>query len=274
MGFHQPREIGEAWDALAAGASVIAGGTDWYPLRGEGPFTDNLLDITRLSEFRGISCVDGGWRIGAATTWSDIASADLPSGFTGLRQAARLIGARQIQNVGTIGGNLCNASPAADGMPPLLTLEARVTLVSANGTRDLPLAEFVTGVRRTAIGSNELLQSLFVPDPGSAKAVFQKLGARTHLVISIAMVSVLLRIDRGVVSDARIAVGACSPVAQRMPALEGALRGCAVSDIGRQVTPEILEGLHPITDVRGSADYRLDAVAELIRRALSRAKEV
>lgn len=118
VGFLQPQTLEEALDALSGGAVAIAGGTDVYPSVNQPP--DALVDLTGLAELRGIARVSGGWRIGAATTWTEIARADLPCAFDGLRAAAREVGALQIQNVGTIGGNLCNASPAADGVPPLL----------------------------------------------------------------------------------------------------------------------------------------------------------
>ena len=112
------------------GVSVIAGGTDWFPQAGEVLPKVSLLDVTGLPGFRGISKVPGGWRLGAATRWSDVVAADLPSGFDGLKAAAREVGSLQIQNAGTLAGNLCNASPAADGMPPLLCLGAEVEWVS------------------------------------------------------------------------------------------------------------------------------------------------
>ncbi|MFD1511314.1 FAD binding domain-containing protein [Lacimonas salitolerans] len=271
MGFHRPDRIEDGLAALAAGASVIAGGTDWYPARGDGPVPQNVLDVTRLPGFRGIDRTDTGWRIGAAATWSDVARADLPPAFDGLKQAARMVGSIQIQNAGTVGGNICNASPAADGIPPLLTLDAEVDVIGPDGIRHMPLAQFITGVRQTELGQDELLRSVHIPDPSGAGASFQKLGARKYLVISIAMVAALVRVDAGRVAEARVAVGACSPVAGRLPVLEQALIGAYPDDLMRIVTPAHLEGLSPITDVRGSAEYRLDVVAELVARAVQQA---
>jgi len=276
VGYHRPDRVEDAFQALAQGASVIAGGTDWYPARGDGPVPQNLLDITRLPQFSGINRYDGGWRIGAATSWSAIVNADLPPAFAGLQAAGREVGSVQIQNAGTIGGNLCNASPAADGMPALLTLDANVQLVSVQGTRRLPLAQFVTGVRQTALHKGELLQAIDIPDtwqaPGTG-AAFAKLGARKYLVISIAMVASILRLQAGRVADARVAVGACSAVAQRLGGLEKALQGAAPQDFAARVAQAPLTGLAPIADVRGSAEYRLDAVRELVSRALITAAE-
>lgn len=273
MGFHRPDRIDDALAALGAGASVIAGGTDWYPSRGDGPVPQDVLDVTRLPGFRGIARDGDGWRIGAATTWTEVAHAGLPRGFDGLRAAARVVGSVQIQNAGTVGGNICNASPAADGMPPLLTLDATVELVGPEGVRQVPLDRFVTGVRRTGLRRGELLRAIHIPDPLSAGAAFEKLGSRKYLVISIAMVAALVRTEAGRVADARVAVGACSPVARRLPELERALIGAESGAVARIVTPDLLDGLQPISDVRGSADYRMDAVAALVARAVGTAAE-
>ena len=129
MGYLRPRSIEEAVSALAARPwTVLAGGTDHYPAR-VGPRADeDIVDISALADLRGVRADDGGWRIGALTTWSEVARADLPPLFDGLKLAAREVGGAQIQNRGTVGGNLCNASPAADGVPPLLTLDATVEI--------------------------------------------------------------------------------------------------------------------------------------------------
>ena len=135
----------------------------------------------------------GGLRIAACTTWSEIRDAALPPACDALRAAAAEVGGRQIQNAGTIGGNLCNASPAADGVPPLLALDAAVELASAAGTRRLPLAAFLLGPRRTDRRPGEILTAVLLPEAALAgRSVFLKLGARRHLVISIAMVAVRL----------------------------------------------------------------------------------
>jgi CO/xanthine dehydrogenase FAD-binding subunit len=166
-----------------------------------------------------------------------------------------------------VAGNLCNASPAADGVPPLLALDASVELASVQGRRTLPLAEFIIGPRKTALRSGELLSTVLVPKPKhEARSRFLKLGARKYLVISIAMAAVVIERENGIVRAARIAVGACSPVAQRLPALEAALIGKRLS--GALVRHEHLAALAPIDDVRGSAGYRSEAALVLVRRLL------
>ena len=128
-GYARPSRLSEALQLLArAPRPVLAGGTDFYPSRVARALPAEVLDITGLRELRGISAKNGHWRIGAATTWTEILEADLPPLFDGLKLAAREVGGAQIQNAGTVAGNLCNASPAADGVPPLLALDASLEL--------------------------------------------------------------------------------------------------------------------------------------------------
>jgi CO/xanthine dehydrogenase FAD-binding subunit len=200
--------------------------------------------------------------------------ADLPPAFDGLKAAAREVGSIQIQNAGTIAGNLCNASPAADGVPPLLTLGARVELASTQGTRQMALSDFLKGPRQTARMPGEVLTALLIPDlPATAQGAFLKLGARQYLVISIAMVAALVTVADGRITQAAVAVGSCSATAQRLPALEADLMGqtpAAILAAGPAfITPAHLAPLSPIADVRGSAEYRTEAAATLCARALA-----
>lgn len=281
MAFLRPARLDEALGALAGGGPggtpwvVVAGATDHYPARvGRAPVED-VLDVTSIDGLRGVVAVDGGWRIGALTTWTELVEADLPALFDGLRAAALAIGGLQIQARATVAGNVCNASPAADGTPNLLALDAAVELASARATRRVPVGEFVLGNRRTARNHDELVTGLLVPAPmpgTTVRSTFEKLGSRAYLVISIAMVAAVVEIGAdGLVARARIAVGACSEVAQRLPALEAALVGApAAPATARLVTPEHLSELSPIDDVRGTAMYRADAAESLVRRALER----
>ena len=268
----RPRGLEEALQALTRPFTVLAGGTDFYPARVGRSVIEDILDIGGIAALRGISETEAGWRLGATTTWSELVEADLPPLFDGLRQAAREVGGRQIQNAGTIAGNVCNASPAADGVPALLALDAEVELASRDGERRLPLASFITGVHKTALRQGELVVALHVPRPEhDARSAFLKLGARRYLVISIAMASTLVEVKDGKVKAARVAVGACSPVARRLLALEQALVGATVdASLGERVSPSHLAPLSPIDDVRGSADYRSDVAQRLLRRLLSK----
>ncbi len=269
--YARPARVAAALDLLARGApTILAGGTDFYPARVARPPAAAVLDITGLRELRGIRARADHWRIGATTSWSDILSARLPRQFDGLKLAAREVGGAQIQNAGTVAGNLCNASPAADGVPALLALNARVELRSARGVRQLPLQDFLLGPRRTALQPQELMTAVLVPRAAHAAAShFLKLGARKYLVISIAMASAVLEHRGGKIVDARIAVGACSPVALRLPALEATLRGKRFdATLGNLVQDAHLAALEPIADVRASGAYRRQAALELVRRLL------
>jgi CO/xanthine dehydrogenase FAD-binding subunit len=268
----RPTTQSEALAALAQGTwTVLAGGTDYYPSRVGKALADDILDISAIAGLRGISDHDGHWRIGATTTWSEIAAAELPPLFDGLKLAARQIGGVQIQNAGTIGGNLCNASPAADGVPPLLALDARVEVAGTDGSRSMALADFILGNRNTALRRGRLLTAVLVPKPAhAARSHFLKLGAREYLVVSIAMVAATLEIEAGRVRAARIAVGSCSPVAQRLPLAEAALAGnrCDAA-LGDRLHAGHLAALAPIDDVRASGAYRLDAALTLVKRMLN-----
>lgn len=272
--YHRPRSLDDALAIAATGALPLAGGTDIHPLRtaraawGE-PWRDAILDLSAVPGLDGIAETAEGWRIGARTTWTTIAEAPLPPIFDGLRAAAREVGGRQVQNRGTIAGNLVTASPAGDGIPNLLALDAVVELASATGVRRLPVAEFVTGYRATALAPGEIVTALHIPRCDGAQGRFVKLGARRYLVISIAMAAAVVRCEGARIAEARIAVGACSPVAQRLPALEAALRGVALADGARIPDAAHLAPLAPIADIRASAEYRRDAALALLRDLLA-----
>jgi CO/xanthine dehydrogenase FAD-binding subunit len=268
----RPTTIDEALEHLAVGGvTVIAGGTDFYPARVGKPLEVSVVDITAVESLRGIR--DDGDRllIGAGMRWSELVDGRTPGWLRCLALAAREIGGRQIQNAGTVVGNLCNASPAADGVPCLLALDAAVVLRSRAGQRTMPVASFVLGNRRTALRNDELVTALEIPKPrDGARSTFLKLGARKYLVISIAMVAALVETAQdGTITEARVAVGACSAVARRLPLLEVALRGRRLEPgIGAIVAEDHLAPLTPIDDIRGTAAYRRDAVRTLIARAV------
>jgi CO/xanthine dehydrogenase FAD-binding subunit len=255
--------------------TLLAGGTDFYPAQtARAAWLEasprNVLDISGIGELKGIKESETGIAFGALTTWAEIRDTGLPRAFDGLKLAAREVGGQQIQNRGTIAGNLCNASPAADGVPPLLTLDASVEIASARGRRSLPLAQFITGNRTTALAPDELVTAIHVPTPGARpRSTFLKLGARTYLVISIVSVAAVIDVgDDGCIASAAIAVGACSAVPQRLAQLERDLAGVVVADAVDVVVAEHMAGLRPIDDVRGSADYRRHAALVVTRRAL------
>jgi CO/xanthine dehydrogenase FAD-binding subunit len=225
-----------------------------------------------LQDLRGISEDEAGWRIGATTTWTEIIRADLPPAFDALKRASKEVGSIQIQNSGTIAGNLCNASPAADGVPPLLVLDASVEVQSVRAKRVLPLTAFLTGPRRTALASDEIVTAVLIPRASAAgRTHFLKLGARKYLVISIAMVAARLTVADGRITGAALAIGSCGPVASRISAAEAALTGApATSAAADLMTDDIFAAaLSPIDDIRADAPYRVHAAAVIARRAVA-----
>lgn len=271
MSYARPASLSEAVSLAARGARVLAGGTDIYPLTREQEIAGPVVDISALPGLRGISSSADGLRIGACTTWADVAAADLPPGLAALAMAARQVGGRQIQTAGTVGGNLCTASPAADGVPPLLACDAVVEIFGPAGGRRLGLADFLTGPRKTALGPGEVLVAVHLPAAGLAgRSTFLKLGARAYLVISIVMVAVRLVVSGGVVERAAVAVGSAAPTARRLVAVERALQGVPVARAAAAVSAaDVAAGLAPIDDIRATADYRREAAVALVRRAVA-----
>jgi xanthine dehydrogenase small subunit len=276
MRYFRPTSLAEVLDIRAShDVTILAGGTDVYPVRTArrawgDPAHKDVLDISAVPGLRGISAMSGGWRLGALTTWTDLACADLPALFDGYRRAAREVGGVQVQNLGTLAGNIVTASPAGDGIPNLLALDATVELTSLSGTRSLPVSAFIDGYRHTALRPDEIVTALLVPWLEGARSTFLKLGSRKYLVISIAMVSAVVATDAsGRITTARIAVGACSAVAQRLADLEAALVDVPIGDAAGIACAEHLAGLAPIDDVRATASYRLAAATALVRDALA-----
>jgi CO/xanthine dehydrogenase FAD-binding subunit len=276
--YYQPRTVEEAVRLLGeTGASILAGGTDFYPALGDRPLARPVLDIAGIGALRDITRDGEGWRIAANATWTDLQRAPLPPLFDGIVAAAREVGSIQIQNAATVVGNVCNASPAADGVPCLMAMDARVEIAGSAGSRVVPIADFVLGSRRTALAPGEFVTALLVPDAGNAAgrvgSSFEKLGARRYLVISIVSVAAVIAVEAGLVADARVAVGACSAAPRRLAALEAALVGLPAdgTTVAGAVRADHLSPLSPIDDVRGTAAYRIDCGLVLVRRALARA---
>ena len=271
--FAQPESTREAL-ALLAGKewTLLAGGTDFYPSLGNKQPAGNVLDLSRLSELRAIRDNQDHWHIGALTTWTDIIKSGLPASFDALKLAAKEVGSPQIQNRGTVVGNICNASPAADGIPALLCLDAIVRSATSSGTRDTPLKDFVVGNRKTILEPGEMVVEVLIPKASATgRSTFIKLGARRYLVISIAMCAARISVDKNnVIDSASLSMGSCSVVAIRLHKLEQALIGQTLSpELCNTVQPQHFKELSPIDDVRSSAMYRLDAAAELVKRTLA-----
>ncbi|GFE51092.1 xanthine dehydrogenase [Roseobacter cerasinus] len=267
--YQRPDTLSDALSLLASGGwQVAAGCTDIFPATQRKVLDGPTLDITGIADLRGITRTDKGLRIGATTTWTDIIKADLPAAFDGLKLAAREVGAMQIQNRGTLAGNLCNASPAADGVPPLLVLDAQVEISSPEGVQTLPLAAFITGPRQTALAPTDLVSAIHIPVASmDGRSHFLKLGARKYLVISVAMTAARIVVTDGVVTQAALAVGSCGPVATRLPEVEAQLIGQPV-DASLVTDAAVARAIAPIDDIRADATYRTEGAAELLRRTV------
>ncbi len=271
--FERPQSIAEA--AAAAGERVVGGARRRHrslPGARRPTVAAPLLDITAIAGLRGIRRDDRGWTIGATTTWTDVVRADLPPLFDALKAAAREVGGVQIQNTGTVAGNLCNASPAADGTPVLLALGASVVLQSARGERELALDEFVLGSRRTARAADELVVAVRIPARSArARSAFAKLGGRRYLD-DLDQHGRGRRRRRCERRDRRSRRRRRQLLGGRAGACRRSRRACvgvaADADLAGVLEPADLAPLTPIDDLRGSAAYRRDATATLVRRAL------
>lgn len=254
------------------GYPALAGGTDLYPAIENGVAVPGVIDLSQVTALRSPITRDSqGWSIPALTTWTAILDSELPSQFDALKQAAAEVGGRQIQNAGTVGGNLCNASPAADGVTALLALGADVVLQGRAGARVVPLADFILGNRRTVLGRDEILTAVRVPElPGLSASIFRKLGARRYLVISIVMAAVQIELDpRNRVRTARVAIGACSDRSLRIAPVETALRGLSTAALSTFVIGDsAMALLKPIDDIRSSAQFRRHAAKALLEETI------
>jgi carbon-monoxide dehydrogenase medium subunit len=258
-------------------ARLLAGGTDvGVLLRRRRIRPTHLVSIARIPELRHLRETEGCVVVGAAVCHRQIERSPLlTASARALQEACATVGPVQIRNVGTVGGNLANASPAADTPPVLLALGAEVTLAGPAGTRTLPLERFFLGYRQTALAADELIRDVRFPQPppGTGTA-FEKLGRRRAMEISIACVGALLTLepDGRTCREVRIGLGAVAPTPVRARAAEAALRGrvltpAAVDAAAREAAAECA----PIDDLRASAEYRRLAVEALVRRALHRA---
>jgi CO/xanthine dehydrogenase FAD-binding subunit len=276
MEFFQPTSLPEALDILSRHQpTILAGGTDVFPALRTPDLQGPVLDISRLKELTHIERRDGHWHFGAGVTWTALINTSLPPAFDALKQAATEVGSKQIQNRATIIGNLCNASPAADGVPPLLVLDAEIILRSADAERILALEDFLKGNRRTSRKPDEIAVALRIPESATAGlSHFRKLGARRYLVISITMAAIRLMFESETATQCAISIGACSEVARRLRRLEQTIIGRSRAELASgkaSIGPEALDGLAPIDDVRATAAYRRESAAMLVAHLLQEA---
>lgn len=277
--YYAPKTVEEALKYLdqANGQQIrpIAGGTDlMIQLREHMVHADGLLDVGEIAELKDIWLEKHQLHLGAAVTYTQLIESELIARYAYLlAEASRLIGAPQIQHMGTIGGNLANASPAGDTLPCLSVLNAEITLASLQGERQLPMTEFMLGVRRTALHSNELITKVsFAVLPANAGSAFVKLGLRRSQAISVVDAAAVLLVDDGTILDARVALGSVAPTIVRSPAVERILMGKTPSDdLFERAAEAARQDVSPISDIRGSAAYRLHVTKPLVKEALTKA---
>jgi carbon-monoxide dehydrogenase medium subunit len=257
---------------------LLAGGTDvLIDLKSNGTGVGHLVTLGQIDAIRGISEDDNGLRIGALTTITEIEDSPLIDGpYEVLRDAAGQMATYQIRNTATIGGNIAGANPCADLPPVLLVLDAAAVVVSADGQRNVPLHEIITGPRETILGQEEFLSAVLVPrPPESFGAAYARFGLRNGNAIAVASVAASLILnDDGTVKKARIALGAVAPVPTLVEGANLWLEGRKLNgDASAEAARAAMEAAEPITDVRGSADYRRELVGVLTRRALEAAEK-
>jgi xanthine dehydrogenase FAD-binding subunit len=263
----RPRDLAEAVCLVAEGGKPLAGGTDVFVRLRKGverpPF---LVYIGDLPELRRVSVGESKVEIGAAATHAEILASPAAARLPILRLALETIGSPAIRAMGTLGGNLANASPAGDGLIPLYLLEARVNLVGPDGERALPVEEFVLGPGKTALRPGELIRSLYLPFPeGAPRAYFRKVGRRRALIIAIASLGALLWLRDGTIERARLALGSVAPTVVRPREVEAALTGRPLApDALADLVETLSAATRPISDLRASADYRRTVAGRLL----------
>jgi CO/xanthine dehydrogenase FAD-binding subunit len=270
-----PQTLDEAFEALGKqpeGAQIIAGGTDMIPRMRAKMVAPSLLVDLRLLGLDGIEADWNGFRIGASSTHTSILESDLLAEHCpALVEAVKDIAGPPVRNRGTVGGNLVNASPAADLAPPLLVYDSIAVVAKANAEREVPLAKFFTGPGQTVLASDEILTEIRIPAiPQNTASKFIKLGKRKAMAIAVVSVAARLTLDEaGIITQARIGMGSVAPMPIRAFNAEAMLKGQMPSEelfveAGQAASSES----SPISDLRASGDYRKKMVAVLTRRGL------
>lgn len=273
-----PETIEEVFELLndkGAGAKVLAGGTDLLVKMKHGLIKPQLLvSLKKIKQLKGIRRDSNqGIVIGATTTHNELVFSQLLNEtFPSVAAAARQIGANQIRNLGTIGGNLCNAVPSADLPPILIALGANVKVISRSGERVIPVEKFFVGPNQTVLAQDELLTEIIIPVQGFTGSAYLKFGLRRSGALAVVGIAVAVRMEGDVCADVRIALGAVAPTPIRAFEAENVLRGQKVSDdLFERAGQYAAAASRPISDHRASAEYRRHLVGVLTKRALAKA---
>jgi CO/xanthine dehydrogenase FAD-binding subunit len=268
--------VNDALSALSGGARPVAGGTDLVvgARQGKAPLPDAIVAIDRIPGFRAIDVSDGGLRLGTLVTHGDImASEEIRTRYTALADASAIVGSHATRAQGTIGGNVMNASPAMDTGGPLLCFGATAILRSASGERSLELDELWTGPGSTSARSDELLVALDVPAPSAGTgSSYVRLEYRRQMEIAVVGATAVVTVDGDRIVDARVAITALTPTIRRVPAAESALAGMDGGEGAVEAAAAAAAAAStPISDVRGSAEYRRAMAAVIANRAITAA---
>lgn len=271
--FSAPTALADALTAIAAGHRPVAGGTDLVvgTRQGKWSLPEDLVALAGIAELRGIDETAGGLRIGATTSHADLAAHPaIREHWTAIADAASIVGSPATRHVGTLGGNLANASPAAETSGPLLCFEAQVEVCSTAGRRWIALVDLFSGPGRTTVRSDELIVAIELSELAGAGSCYVRLEYRRQMEIAVVGATAVVSLDGAVVRDARIAITALAPTVRRIAVAESALVGTdggptAAAEAGRLAA----EAATPISDVRASLEYRRAMAAVVVRRAVT-----
>lgn len=276
--YHSPERLDEALALLAEldNALPLIGGTDIMVAMRNGACTpDHIVDLNEVSELDYVKEENGMIMIGATTTHAEVANSPIAVKITSLIDAVSRIGSPQIRNRGTITGNICNASPAADSAPPLLVHMTEVEIQSPDGKRSIPIADLFAGPKINSLKPGELLTEIRIPVPpeGSASS-FKRIGRRKAFTLSVVSSAAYIQMDGEICTDAKVAFGSVAITPIRVPETERLLIGSKLDEeTVKAASGTVYEAVKPITDVRGTADYRKDMCPVLMRRAIEQCLE-
>ena len=276
---YKPTTLEDAFAILiehGSDAAILAGGTDLLvDLRVQRRDEHHLVSLASIDELKGISKTETGVCIGAATTLNDLLQSDvIQQNYPSIIEATQVMGSNQIRNTGTIGGNIASAVPSADLPPVLLVLDAEVVIASQNGERTVPLCEFFQGVRKTCVGIGEIVKCISLPTT-KGSAVYERFDLRQGNSLAVAAVAASVTMDGVTITEAKVALGAVAPTPEIVEGVDAVLSGnSCCDDLLSEVAQLAIEASNPITDLRGSAEYRRELVGILTTRAIKRAVEV
>jgi carbon-monoxide dehydrogenase medium subunit len=277
--YYEPRRLNEACSLLYkfnGQAKVLAGGTDLLVELKNGAI--DVVGVINIKKIKGLDKItfkgDEGLRIGALVTWSQLLeSKSLNNHFPLMMKAAETMASIQIRNVATLAGNICHASPAANGAIPLLLYEAECLIEGGRGKRSVPIEQIFEGPQKNSLKKDEILTEIFIPlPPSQIRGNYFKFSLRGAMDLALVAVGALVKIEKGIFREVRIALGAVAPTPFRARNSEHFLEGKTVVDrVIREAAEVVANECDPITDIRGSKEYRIELVKELTYRVIKEA---